>query len=162
MSDFQNVIEINNLTKSYDGFTLDHIGFDVPKGSIMGFIGQNGAGKTTTIKLMLNLMKRDEGTIKMFGLDNVENETQVKEKIAVVFDELPFHDDLNAKQVGLILSDIFPSWQKNTYVDFLERFTLPMKKNRQLFKRYANEASNCRRSFSQSRASDHGRSNRRP
>ena len=45
MSDFQNVIEINNLTKSYDGFTLDHIGFDVPKGSIMGFIGQNGAEK---------------------------------------------------------------------------------------------------------------------
>ena len=82
MADFDNAIEINDLTKTYDGFTLDNISFNVPKGSIMGFIGQNGAGKTTTIKLLLNLIKRDSGSIKMLGLDNVENEYEIKGQIA--------------------------------------------------------------------------------
>ena len=68
MVDFENAIEIRNLTKAYDGFTLDNINFNVPKGSIMGFIGQNGAGKTTTIKLILNLLKRDSGNIKIFRI----------------------------------------------------------------------------------------------
>ena len=48
MQDYTNAIEISGLTKRYDGFTLDNISFNVPKGSIMGFIGQNGAGKTYT------------------------------------------------------------------------------------------------------------------
>ena len=54
--DFENAIDIKNLTKRYDGFTLDNISFSVPKGSIMGFIGQNGAGKTTTINSLLNII----------------------------------------------------------------------------------------------------------
>ena len=58
MAEYQNAIEISGLTKKYDGFTLDNISFNVPKGTIMGFIGQNGAGKTTTIKLLLNLIKK--------------------------------------------------------------------------------------------------------
>ena len=128
MVDFENAIEIRNLTKAYDGFTLDNINFNVPKGSIMGFIGQNGAGKTTTIKLILNLLKRDSGNIKIFGLDNIADETEIKSSIAAVFDELPFHDDLNAKHIGVILSDIFAGWDKNKYSDFLDRFNLPRKK----------------------------------
>ncbi len=128
MTDFENAIEIKDLTKVYDGFTLDHIGFDVPKGSIMGFIGQNGAGKTTTIKLLLNILKRDSGSIKMLGLDNIENESEIKSQISAVFDEIPFHDDLNAKQIGIILSDIFESWNKDAYSDFLDRFSLPHRK----------------------------------
>ena len=128
MADFENAIEIKNLTKSYDGFTLDSINFNVPKGSIMGFIGQNGAGKTTTIKLLLNLLKRDGGDIKMLGMDNIKDEYEIKSRIAAVFDELPFHDDLNAKQIGVILNDIFINCDKNTYNDFLDRFTLPRKK----------------------------------
>ena len=59
--EYENAIEIKNLVKRYDGFTLDDVSFTVPKGSIMGFIGQNGAGKTTTINCILNLIKRDEG-----------------------------------------------------------------------------------------------------
>ena len=128
MKDFKNAIEINGLTKKYDGFTLDNISFNVPKGSIMGFIGQNGAGKTTTIKLLLNLIKRDSGTIKMLGLDNIEHEREVKGQISAVFDELPFHDLLNANQLSVILSDIFEGWDKKTYFDYLDRFSLPRKK----------------------------------
>ena len=60
---YQNAIEIRNVTKKYDGFTLDSISFDVPRGSIMGFIGQNGAGKTTTIRSLLNIIPINAGQI---------------------------------------------------------------------------------------------------
>ena len=109
MVDFENAIEIKSLTKAYDGFTLNNINFNVPKGSIMGFIGQNGAGKTTTIKLILNLLKRDSGEIKILGMDNISDEYEIKSQIAAVFDELPFHDD------------------------FLDRFTLSQKKKIRAF-----------------------------
>ena len=78
MNDYENAIEIKGLTKRYDGFTLDNVSFDVPKGSIMGFIGQNGAGKTTTINALLNIVKKDEGEIKLLGLDSVKDEFEVK------------------------------------------------------------------------------------
>lgn len=128
MTDFKNAIEIKNLTKKYDGFTLDNISFNVPKGSIMGFIGQNGAGKTTTIKLLLNLIKKDSGSINMLGMDNVKNENIIKEQISAVFDELPFHDVLTANNISVILSDIFSGWDKNTFFNYLDRFGLPRKK----------------------------------
>lgn len=128
MNEFLNAIEINNLTKTYDGFTLDSISFNVPKGSIMGFIGQNGAGKTTTIKLLLNIIKRDSGTINMLGLDNIKYEEEIKNQISAVFDEIPFQDDLNARQLEIILRDIFHSWDSNAFSTYLDRFALPRKK----------------------------------
>lgn len=128
MNDFKNAIEINGLTKKYDGFVLDNISFNVPKGSIMGFIGQNGAGKTTTIRLLLNLIKRDSGTITMLGLDNLTHEREIKEQISAVFDEIPFHDVLTANNLSVILSDIFAQWDKKTFFDYLDRFSLPRKK----------------------------------
>ena len=100
MNDYENAIEISGVTKHYDGFTLDNISFHVPKGCIMGFIGQNGAGKTTTIRSLLNITKIDGGEIKLLGLDHVQHETEIKKRLAVVFDELPFHDLFNAKDMG--------------------------------------------------------------
>ena len=67
MSDY--VLELRDVTKRYDGFTLDHVSFCVPRGCICGFIGQNGAGKTTTIQLILDIVKKDEGSIRVFGED---------------------------------------------------------------------------------------------
>ncbi|MDE7229729.1 MAG: ATP-binding cassette domain-containing protein, partial [Oscillospiraceae bacterium] len=96
MYEYKNAIEISGVTKRYEGFTLDHVSFDVPKGSIMGFIGQNGAGKTTTIRSLLNITNIDEGEIKLLGLDHIKDEFEIKNRLAVVFDELPFHDVFNA------------------------------------------------------------------
>ena len=96
MSDFENAIEIKGLTKKYDGFTLDNVTFSVPKGSIMGFIGQNGAGKTTTIKSLLNIIQPDSGEISMLGMNLYEHEEEIKERLAAVFDEIPFHDNFTA------------------------------------------------------------------
>lgn len=128
MNDYENAIEISGLTKKYDGFTLDNVSFNVPKGSIMGFIGQNGAGKTTTIKALLNIIGRDSGSVKMLGLDNIKDEIAVKEQLAVVFDELPFHDQLNARSVSIILKNIFREWDDKKYYEYLDRFSLPVKK----------------------------------
>lgn len=128
MSDYENAIEIKNLTKHYDGFTLDNISFNVPKGSIMGFIGQNGAGKSTTINTILNIIKPDSGEIKVFGLDNRSDEMAIKQNIAAVFDELPFHEQLNAKNLEKILKHIFVQWDSRTFYSYLERFQLPVKK----------------------------------
>lgn len=128
MNDYENAIEISGLTKKYDGFTLDNVTFSVPKGSIMGFIGQNGAGKTTTIKSILNIISKDSGNIKIFGLDNVQNELEIKENIAVVFDELPIHDVLNIRNINIIMRDVFREWDEKVFYGYVERFGLPVKK----------------------------------
>jgi len=128
MSGYENAIEIKNVTKKYDGFTLDNVSFEVPKGSIMGFIGQNGAGKSTTIRSLLNIIPVDGGEIRILGLDHLKNEKEIKERIAVVFDELPFHDVFNAKDMSRIFEGIYPKWNRNEYVRYLDRFQLPRKK----------------------------------
>lgn len=128
MNNYENAIEIKNLTKKYDGFTLDNISFNVPRGSIMGFIGQNGAGKTTTIRALLNITKIDGGTINMLGMDLYENEYAIKEQIAAVFDELPFYDGFTAKTLGIMFEGMYGGWNKEQYYAYLERFHLPMKK----------------------------------
>lgn len=80
----ENILEIRKLSKRYEGFSLSDIDISLPAGSIMGFIGENGAGKTTTIKLILNLIRRDAGEIRIFGKDNLEHEKEIKEKIGIV------------------------------------------------------------------------------
>lgn len=126
--DFENAIEIKNLTKRYDGFTLDNVSFNVPKGSIMGFIGQNGAGKTTTINSLLNILKWDSGEIRLLGKEMPEHEYEVKEQIAAIFDVLPFNDDLSAKQLTKIMGGIWKEWDAEGFENYLDRFQLPYKK----------------------------------
>ncbi len=129
MSDYEQAIEIKNLTVKYDGFTLDHINFNVAKGSIMGFIGQNGAGKTTTIKALLNIIKRNEGTIRMLGLDNIKDEIIIKQQLSAVFDQIPYQEQLNAKQINSIMKEIYEEWNSETYYNYLDRLALPSKKS---------------------------------
>ena len=128
MNEYENAIEIKGLTKKYDGFTLDNVSFNVPKGGIMGFIGQNGAGKTTTINAMLNIVRKDEGEIKLLGLDSEKDEYEAKKQIAAVFDELPFDDRLNAIAMDKILREIFEEWSTDTFFGYMDRFALPRKK----------------------------------
>ncbi|MGN0610042.1 MAG: ABC transporter ATP-binding protein [Oscillospiraceae bacterium] len=128
MSGYENAIEVKGLTKKYDGFTLDNVDITVPKGTIMGFVGQNGAGKTTTIRSLLNIITPDSGSISLFGMDLKENESAIKERLAVVFDELPFHDCLNADQLNKIMREIYKQWNSDTFYAYLDRFALPRKK----------------------------------
>ncbi len=128
MSDYDNAIEIRDLTVKYDGFTLDHINFNVAKGSIMGFIGQNGAGKTTTMKALLNIIRYQEGSVRMLGLDHIKDELTIKGQIAAVFDELPFHDVLNAKSINTIMRDVYKEWDGEVFYNYLDRLSLPQRK----------------------------------
>ena len=115
MTEYENAIEIKDITKKYDGFTLDNVSITVPKGSIMGFIGQNGAGKTTTIRALLNIIGIDSGEIRLLGLDHIKDEYAIKERIAVVFDELPFHDSFTGEALSKMFSGLYGSWDKTGF-----------------------------------------------
>ena len=119
-----NVLEINNITKDYKKFKIDNISFNLPKGYIMGFIGANGAGKTTTIKLILNMIKRDSGEIKVFGLDNIREEERIKEQIGVVFDECYYLEDCTLNDVEKAVSMFYKNWNSSIYEKYLKEFNL--------------------------------------
>lgn len=124
----ENILQINNLCKSYKDFQLKNVNFPVPSGSIVGFIGENGAGKTTTIKLILNEMKRDSGSVKIFGMDNIQDECKIKEQIGVVFDESYFHGEFNANSIAKIMGKVFQNWDSNLFNRYLSEFKLPKNK----------------------------------
>ncbi len=128
MSDYENAVEVKEITKKYDGFTLGNVSFNVPAGSIMGFIGQNGAGKTTTIRSLLNIIGIDSGEIRLLGLDHIKDEYAIKERIAVVFDELPFHDSFNGMALSRMFSGLYGAWDKDKFFSLCDRFGLPVKK----------------------------------
>lgn len=119
-----NVLEISNVTKDYKKFKIDNISFNLPKGYIMGFIGANGAGKTTTIKLILNMIKRDSGEIKVFGLDNIREEERIKEQIGVVFDECYYLEDWTINDVEKAVSMFYKNWNSSIYEKYLKEFNL--------------------------------------
>jgi ABC-2 type transport system ATP-binding protein len=121
-------IELKNVTKQYKNFCLDNISFTVPKGSIMGFVGENGAGKTTTIKSILNLIHTSSGAIKVFGLDNKKDERKIKELVGVVFDESYFHDNLNIKNIGFVMKKIYSNWNDTVFQNTINKFKLPADK----------------------------------
>jgi len=119
-------IVVQGLCKSFDNFKLDQVSFRVPQGRIVGFIGENGAGKSTTIRLILNELKKDTGKVEIFGKDNTEPST--KDKIGVVFDESNFHDVFHVKDIGKILSGVYPTWDNALFYHCLEKFHLPADK----------------------------------
>ena len=129
-----NALEIKNLTKHYGDFTLDNLNLTLPSGCIMGLIGENGAGKSTTIKLILDMIRRDEGTITLLGRDNREDITLTKQDIGVVLDEVGIPACLSAVQVGKVMARTFTRWDKELYADYLKKLNLPEKRP---FKEYS-------------------------
>ena len=124
----ENILEIKNLSKKYNGFELRNVNIELPKGIIMGFIGENGAGKTTTIKSILNIINRDSGEIKIFGLDNKENERKIKEDIGVVLDDSFLSEYLNPADINKIMKNIYKNWDEKLYFKYIEDFKLPKEK----------------------------------
>lgn len=123
-----NAIEIKDLCKTYPGFSLDHVNLTLPCGCIMGLVGENGAGKSTTIRLILDMIARDNGTITLLGKDNRENIRLLKEDIGVVLDEVGIPACLNPKQVGKIMANTFRNWEQAVYDSLLEKLAVPPEK----------------------------------
>ncbi|ENK1242889.1 ABC transporter ATP-binding protein [Clostridium sporogenes] len=122
------ILEVKNLRKDYKNFSLENINFSLDRGYIMGFIGPNGAGKSTTIKLIMNLIKKDAGDIKIFSRDNVKYETEVKEKIGFVYDENYFYDHVNIETMKKIIAPFYKEWSDKTFNKYLKNFDLDPKK----------------------------------
>lgn len=129
------VLELKSVTKDYGDFKLDAVNLSVTRGGICGFIGQNGAGKTTTIQLILDIIKKDAGEIKVFGEDMETNGKELKERIGVVFDEMGFHDFLTATQISKMMGNIYRNWDEDVFFTYLEKFGLPRKKRCGAFSR---------------------------
>ena len=123
-----NAIEIKNLTKHYPGFTLDHLTLTLPEGCILGLIGENGAGKSTTIRLLLDLIRKDEGSIRIYGKEPGEANVLQKDEIGVVLDKVGMPLMLKAEQIGKIMSFAYKNWDAAEYDALLTKFSVPLDK----------------------------------
>ena len=123
-----NYLEVRNLSKSFEGFQLHDITFTLPKGYIMGLIGPNGSGKTTTIKLILNMLKRTSGEVKILGFDSITNEQEAKRNLGVVFDSNYFSDEWKISQVEKSVSVFYENWNTQKFSEALKKFHIPLSK----------------------------------
>jgi ABC-2 type transport system ATP-binding protein len=122
------VLRIDGLCKSFKGFSLKNVSFSLDRGYIMGFIGPNGAGKSTTIKLVMNLMRRDAGEIRVFGLDNVAEQKRVKERVGFVYDENVYYEELTPEEMKRVVAPFYSRWDDAAFRKRLRDFDLPAKK----------------------------------
>lgn len=120
-----NAIEIKDLCKTYGDFTLDHLNLTLPGGCIMGLVGENGAGKSTTIRLMMQMIQKDEGTITLLGKNVDEMDPLTKEDIGVVMDEVGFPLCLKTEEIGKIMQMTFHNWDQKRYEQLIHQFHIP-------------------------------------
>lgn len=135
MEEIYIILEIKELEKKYSDFNLNKISFNIEEGDILGFIGPNGAGKSTTMKLILNLINKDGGSIEVFGKDNIKHEDFIKNKIGFAFDSNCFYEQLTLEEASDILSSFYSKWDKSLLKYYLYQFGLnPKKKIKELSK----------------------------
>ena len=131
----ENNIEIRQMTKTYPAFRLDRVDLSVPKGSIVGLIGENGAGKTTLIKGMLGLVHPEEGEVLIFGKDAKTSMKEIKMNIGVVLDGSFFMELLKVQAIDTVMKGIYDNWDTALFYDYLQRFGIdPSKKIKELSK----------------------------
>ena len=128
-------LEVRDLTKHYAGFTLDGVSFCVPRGTIVGLIGENGAGKSTTLRSILGLIQKDGGSVTLLGQEEGERDPALREQIGVVFDGSHFPDSLTPRQLGRVFARIYATWEGAYYLDLLGQLGLPMEKKISAFSR---------------------------
>ena len=121
-----NAFMVSGLTKSYQGFVLDHVSFTVPGGSIVGLIGENGAGKSTTINAALGLVQREDGVVSILGREELDGD--IKEQIGVVFDGSNYLEILSPQKLNRVMKNIYRTWDEGIYFGLLKQFSLPSDK----------------------------------
>lgn len=123
----ENALELHGVCKKYGGFALRNVGFTLPRGTVMGLIGENGAGKTTTIKAVLDLIRPDSGEITVLGEQSTSNPT-VRERIGVVLDDGGFPSTMNAVQVDTLLGRAYRNWDTAQFFRYIKRFGIDKEK----------------------------------
>jgi ABC-2 type transport system ATP-binding protein len=128
-----NILEVSGVSKYYSDFRLQDVSFSLPKGYIMGLIGPNGAGKTTIIKMIMNLVMKESGAIKIFDKDHQEFEVEIKKRIGFVYDTPTHYEHLNLKQFKNAVAPFYENWDEPTFKDLVSRFNLPLNKKLKKF-----------------------------
>ncbi len=125
----ENILELHQVSKTFpkSNFMLENMTFSLPYGAILGFVGENGAGKTTTIGCILNTMKKDSGTIKIFGKEMLDEDTDMREKIGVVYDGDNFPAYWTIKQLSQVMEGLYRQWDHSLFQKYVEDFQLPIK-----------------------------------
>ena len=125
----ENILELQHVSKTFpkSNFTLEDVTFSLPYGAIMGFVGENGAGKTTTIGCILNTIRKDSGTVKLFGQEMSDADTSLREKIGVVYDGDNFPAYWTAEQLSKVMDGLYTGWDNSLFQKYLEDFHLPAK-----------------------------------
>ncbi len=123
-----NAIEIKDLKKVYDGFTLGGLDLNLPSGYIMGLIGENGAGKSTLIKLVLGMLHADGGSVKILGADNDRDIAKVREEVGVVLDDVGFPECMNIHKINRIMRAVYKNWDEEKFFCYVDRFSIPKEK----------------------------------
>ena len=121
-------LEVINLEKKYPDFHLNNINIKIPKGKIIGLIGENGSGKTTTIKAILDLISYDKGNIKIFGKNNKELTKKEREQIGVVLDDSFFAPILNVNEINKLMKNFYHNWDEKFCFETIKKFKIPMHK----------------------------------
>lgn len=118
------ILEVKNLCKKYENFSLKNVSFFAEEGKITGFIGRNGAGKTTTLKSILNLADIDFGEVKYFGLDFKTHEQEIKQQIGFAFGAVHYYSRKKIKDIANVTKNFYPDWDDNEYKKYLKKFNL--------------------------------------
>jgi len=128
MGSVEPVLDVRNVTKAYEGFTLRDVSFILPQGYIMGLIGHNGAGKTTLLNLILNLVRLDAGEISVFGMDHRREEVAVRSRIGVVHEVPTFFSSLSVERAAAVVAPFYPTWDEALFRKMAGEFGLAMTK----------------------------------
>ena len=133
----ENILELQQVSKTFpkSNFTLDNVSFSLPYGAILGFVGENGAGKTTTIGCILNTIAKDGGSVKLFGREMQDADTDIREKIGVVYDGDNFPGHWSAEQLSKVMKGFYTNWDDELFGKYLEEFQLPSKQRIKHFSR---------------------------
>ncbi|MEA0562839.1 MULTISPECIES: ABC transporter ATP-binding protein [Lysinibacillus] len=129
----ESVIELQHIQKSFKGFQIKDLSINVKKGFVTGFIGGNGAGKSTTIKMIMNLLQQDSGTISIFGKSYKKHEKEIKERIGFVYDENIFYENITLNDMKRIIKPAYKNWDDKAFQQYIEQFELPLNKNMKTF-----------------------------
>ena len=124
----ENLLEIKDLSIEFKNFALKNVSFCVPRGTVLGFIGQNGAGKTTTLKLILNSYKRASGEIRVLGKDNIKDEIFVKNNIGYVPAESYLIDNKTIEEHEETFEFFYDKWDHKLYMEYIKNFGIDMNK----------------------------------
>ena len=131
------ILEVRGLSKTYpkSGFSLNDVSLVIPKGSIMGFVGENGAGKTTTIGCIMGTLIKDKGSVRIFGNEMTDDSTHIRDEIGIVYDSNCFPEHLTAYGVSAVLGHTYSRWSKGLFNAYLKKFKLPEKERIKTFSR---------------------------